>query len=186
MGNNVQCQAILNETISATCSEIPLRARCKSLCSQDKRQSENRKVSKTVRAWGWKDEQRACRIDFSPQSGLQTPTSSLGWSFWSLGWEGRDAFGRVLFDSGGSLPLIPPYTHTGAHAQTSASSPSAWSAALTPPGGRGIVIHPSLPPTNHTQEREMRMLGCSLPLFINFPKQISGCVFVVVEAIWFA
>lgn len=78
-----------------------------------------RKVSKTERARGWKDEHRACRIDFSPQSGLQTPTSSLGWSFWSLGWEGKDAFGRVLFDSGGSLPLIPPSAHTHMHANSS-------------------------------------------------------------------
>lgn len=96
----------------------------------------------TVRMKGW-----AARLPhrlFSPQSGLQTPTSSLGWSFWSLGWEGSDAFGRVLFDSSGSLPLIPHSTHRGARAQTSAFSPSAWSTALTPPGGRGIVIQPSL------------------------------------------
>lgn len=44
MAKNVQYEAFLNETISATCSRIPLRAKCKSLCSQDKQQSENRKA----------------------------------------------------------------------------------------------------------------------------------------------
>lgn len=162
-------------------SEIPERAQCKSLCSQDMRESENEKSEQdrtSTRMKGW-----AARLPhrFSSAEWITDTYFQLRVEFLKFGLGGK----RCLWQS----PVwfwwelaTNPHTHT--HANSSILTFRL--IHCTNSSRRSRDRYPCIPRSIHLQEREMRMLVCSLLLFINFPKQISGCVFVVVEAIWFA
>lgn len=95
-----------------------------------------------------------------------------------MAWEGRDPFGRVLFDSGGSPSLILASMH--AH-MLSHLLPD----PLTPIGSPRSVIHPShlsLPSFIRESKQGWGRTRVFSLLFINFLKLITGGAFAVVVA----
>ncbi len=135
-------------------SEIPERAQCKSLCSQDMRETEIEKSEQdwtSARMKGW-----AARLlhRFSSAEWITDTYFHLRVEFLKFGLGGK----RCLWQSPvwfwwelATNPTLRTHTHT--RTQTAAFSPSAWSTALTPPGGRGIVILASLAPSICRSER---------------------------------
>ncbi len=76
-------------------------------------------------------------------------------------------------------PTLHTHTHTHKRTQTAAFSPSTWSTALTPPGGRRIVILPSLAPSICRSER----CGCWGVLFscslISLSRLVDVCLLLL-------